>query len=95
MKIYDISIEFDFSKRQGDIYTYKEIKNVRGCLLWLCTLQFYFEMCSKRDFQYSLITHALLITVSIKSPLFTTTHIKKGKFWAGQGGSSETVISSA
>ena len=52
-------------------------------------------MCSKRDFQYSLITHALLIKVSIKSPLFTTTNIKKGKFWAGQGGSSETVISSA
>ena len=46
MKIYDISIEFDFSKREGDIYTHKEKKDVCGCLLWFYTLQYYFETYS-------------------------------------------------
>ena len=82
--IYQLSLTF---QKDREIYIpTKKKKDVCGCLLWLYTLQYYFETCSWRDFQYSSITHALLITISIKSPPFTITHIKKEKFWAGQGG---------
>ena len=53
-----------------------------GSALYSIILKYVVEVI----FQYSSITHALLITVSIKTPPFTAIHIKKGKFWAGQGG---------
>ena len=73
--IYQLSLTFH---KDREIYIPTKKKNdVCGCLLWFCTLQYYFETCSWRNFQYSSIIHALFITISIKSPPFTTTHIKK------------------
>ena len=80
--IYQLSLTFH---KDREIYIPTKKKNdVCGCLLWLCTLQYYFEMCSWRNFQYSSIIHALFITISIKSPPFTTTHIIKNKKKFGQ-----------
>jgi len=86
MKTYQLSLTF---QKDREIYIHtKKKKDVRGCLLWLCTSQFYFETCSWRSFQYSSITHALFITVSIKSPPLTATHIKKENFWQVGGASA-------
>ena len=82
--IYQLSLTFH-KDREIYIPTKKKMMYVVvycGSALYSIILKYVVE----EIFQYSSITHALLITVSIKSPPFTATHIKKGKFWAGRGG---------